>query len=55
MLAQIRSLSDRVLGLLRKITWTGPLLVRLTLGLVFVTTGWGRCITSMTSPSSSRR
>ena len=42
MLAQIHSLSDRALGLIRKVTWTGPLLVRLTLGLVFVTTGWGK-------------
>ncbi len=36
------SLYDRVIHLLRKIEWAGPLLVRLTLGLVFVTSGWGK-------------
>lgn len=33
---------DRALALLRRVEWTGPLLVRVTLGLVFVTTGWGK-------------
>ncbi|HEU4733537.1 MAG TPA: DoxX family protein [Kofleriaceae bacterium] len=28
--------------LLEKLGWAGPLLVRVTLGLVFVTTGWGK-------------
>ena len=42
MLASIRALYDRAVHLLRKIEWTGPLLVRLTLGLVFVTSGWGK-------------
>ena len=30
------------LRLLHKLEWLGPLLVRLTLGVVFVTTGWGK-------------
>jgi putative oxidoreductase len=42
MFASIRALYDRAVHLLRKIEWTGPLLVRLTLGLVFVTSGWGK-------------
>jgi putative oxidoreductase len=42
MLARIQSLVTRTLTLLGKIEWTGPLLARLTLGLVFVTTGWGK-------------
>jgi len=42
MLTSIRALYDRAVQLLRKIEWTGPLLVRLTLGLVFVTSGWGK-------------
>jgi putative oxidoreductase len=42
MLASIHSLSDRAINLLHKIGWIGPLLVRLTLGLVFLTTGWGK-------------
>jgi putative oxidoreductase len=32
----------RMLSLLRKIDWAGPLLVRVTVGIVFVTTGWGK-------------
>jgi putative oxidoreductase len=44
MLASIESpsLPDRVFRLLHKIGWIGPLLARITLGLVFVTTGWGK-------------
>jgi len=42
MLAPLHALCDRTLGLVRKLEWTGPLLVRLTLGLVFLTTGWGK-------------
>jgi putative oxidoreductase len=33
---------DRSLRVLRRFEWLGPLLVRLTLGLVFVVTGWGK-------------
>jgi putative oxidoreductase len=40
--APTTSLIDRALTALRAIEWTGPLLVRLTLGLVFATTGWGK-------------
>jgi putative oxidoreductase len=32
----------RVLSSLHKIEWTGPLVVRLTVGLVFVVSGWGK-------------
>jgi putative oxidoreductase len=42
MLTLIQTVRGRVLGLLQKLEWTGPLLVRLTLGLVFTTTGWGK-------------
>lgn len=38
----LKSIHARSLELLRKIDWLGPLLVRLTLGLVFVSTGWGK-------------
>jgi len=33
---------SKTLSLTRKLEWTGPLLVRLTLGLVFAITGWGK-------------
>jgi putative oxidoreductase len=33
---------DRAMSLTRKLEWVGPLIVRLTLGLVFATTGWGK-------------
>jgi len=42
MLATIHSLYDRAISLIHKVGWIGPLLVRLTLGLVFLTTGWGK-------------
>jgi putative oxidoreductase len=42
MLASIKSLHDRTVAALHRLAWTGPLLVRLTLGLVFATTGWGK-------------
>jgi putative oxidoreductase len=42
MFASIHALYDRAIHLLHKIGWIGPLLVRLTVGLVFVTTGWGK-------------
>lgn len=42
MLTFARTLSDRSLQLLHKLTWIGPLLVRVAVGLVFVTTGWGK-------------
>ncbi len=38
----LKSACDRSLGLLRRVDWIGPLLVRLTLGLVFVKSGWGK-------------
>lgn len=42
MLAPLGTACDRSLSLLRRLDWIGPLLVRLTLGLVFVVTGWGK-------------
>lgn len=33
---------ERSLSALRRLEWLGPLLVRLTIGLVFVVTGWGK-------------
>jgi putative oxidoreductase len=42
MLDPVRRAWRSVQALLAKIEWTGPLLVRLTLGLVFIPTGWGK-------------
>ncbi len=42
MFAIIKTASDRSLQLLKRVEWSGPLLVRLTIGLVFVVTGWGK-------------
>jgi putative oxidoreductase len=42
MLASIHSIPRRALDLLDKLGWAGPLLARVALGLVFVTTGWGK-------------
>jgi putative oxidoreductase len=42
MIASLIALRHRALRSLAKIEWTGPLLVRLTLGLVFLTAGWGK-------------
>ena len=42
MFTALHTSSARALSLLGKLAWTGPLLVRITLGLVFVTTGWGK-------------
>jgi putative oxidoreductase len=42
MLASIKTLHDRIVVTLHTLAWIGPLLVRLTLGLVFATTGWGK-------------
>ncbi len=42
MLIWINTVSGRALRILHKLEWIGPLLVRLTLGLVFATTGWGK-------------
>jgi putative oxidoreductase len=42
MLAPLKTACDRSLSRLRTLGWIGPLIVRLTLGLVFLTTGWGK-------------
>lgn len=42
MLAPLKTACDRALSLVHRFDWIGPLLVRLTLGLVFVMTGWGK-------------
>jgi len=42
MLESLHAARDRSLSLLRRLDWIGPLAVRLTLGLVFVVTGWGK-------------
>lgn len=42
MLAPLTTARDRAMSLVRGLDWSGPLLVRLTLGLVFVVTGWGK-------------
>jgi putative oxidoreductase len=38
----MRKLVDRLLGLAHKLSWLGPTLARLTLGVVFLGTGWGK-------------
>ncbi len=42
MFAPLKHACDRALSLVTKIDWIGPLLVRLTLALVFIPTGWGK-------------
>jgi putative oxidoreductase len=42
MLESVLALGKRVLERVRKVAWLGPLLVRLTVGVVFVGTGWGK-------------
>src|SRR5262249_13418260 len=42
MLTSIQTVSRRVLAVLHKLAWIGPLLVRLTVGIVFADTGWGK-------------
>ncbi len=41
-MSTIRSLATRVLVIAHKLEWLGPLIVRLTLGAVFATNGWGK-------------
>lgn len=38
----IKVTCNRILALINKLSWMGPLLIRLTVGLVFVYTGWGK-------------
>lgn len=38
----ITQLCDRFFASLRRLDWTGPLTVRVVLGLVFVASGWGK-------------
>ena len=42
MFARVKAACDRSLAVLQKLEWIGPLAVRVTLGIVFVTTGWGK-------------
>jgi len=42
MIQTVHSIRDHALGLLHRLAWIGPLLVRLTLGVVFTVTGWGK-------------
>jgi putative oxidoreductase len=42
MLKKLLALRERGLELVKKVAWLGPLLVRLTVGVVFVQTGWGK-------------
>jgi len=36
------TIRKKVLGRIEKVSWLGPLLVRLTVGTVFIGTGWGK-------------
>lgn len=42
MLVSIKAACDHSMSWLHKLNWVGPLMVRLTLGLVFVASGWGK-------------
>ena len=42
MLTTVLTLRRRVLERMKKVAWIGPTLVRLTLGIVFMGTGWGK-------------
>jgi putative oxidoreductase len=42
MIANLLALRERLLNKVSQVAWMGPLLVRLTVGLVFVHTGWGK-------------
>jgi putative oxidoreductase len=41
-LDRLRPLHDRILSVARRLTWLPPLLARVSVGLVFVTTGWSK-------------
>ncbi len=42
MVGKLIALRKRLLDLVDKIAWLGPLLVRITVGVVFMGTGWGK-------------
>lgn len=42
MFAPVESAFERSLAILNKLEWIGPLAVRVALGIVFVTAGWGK-------------
>ena len=42
MFGALKAACDRSLGFTHKLEWLGPLFVRVTLGLVFVASGWGK-------------
>jgi putative oxidoreductase len=42
MLRSVRDARDRALSIVTRLDWLGPLLVRVTLALVFIPTGWGK-------------
>jgi putative oxidoreductase len=42
MFSHLLALRARLLDRVNKLSWLGPLLMRLTLGLVFIGTGWGK-------------
>jgi len=40
--ASLKILVSNILDIVKRIEWLGPLLVRVTLGIVFLGTGWGK-------------
>ena len=42
MIARMEKLVGMVIGLLKKLDWVALLVTRLTLGILFVSTGWGK-------------
>jgi putative oxidoreductase len=41
-LMHLRALRERALDVVSKLDWLGPLVARTTLGVLFVSTGWGK-------------
>jgi putative oxidoreductase len=42
MLTKLKALRTRLLKVADKLSWLGPTLARITVGVVFMTTGWGK-------------
>jgi hypothetical protein len=51
----LQSLRDRGLRIIDRVSAVAPLLIRLTVGLVFISTGWASCTASRMSPLSFKR
>ena len=56
MVGKLKALRKTLLALVDEIEWLGPLLVRITVGVVFMGTGWGKLhnLGGITKPSSAQ-